>query len=511
MKKVHSLIDLFFENAEIIHIFENFKQFTITTQSVNIKAINQAKLNENIINFPARDSLLIELFLDDHYFCSFLNGDDINIFLSDIQRSIDLREDDSIFKIKITINKNIDINHQLSIYSSETIFDYLSSLRLNGLLYTFKEIINYNNFVIFRLQDLSDYFYTSAFYFCNEEINLDNINIDRAKLINKRNEICSFNNASDYDFLPDDFDLIKKSVKDKINLLMSKITFILSLVFISNTTRIEDDKFYYRICGYKNLDSHMDFNCIRPNYIFFKIYKWIYNQGNISDKVALARNIITLHAKNDLLHVDSGTYDSIKSNFEIYLKENVRNYLEIKNKISQLLFDMSSKTSAIIESFTKTFKNNLLALITFYITIVIRALITGDVNNIFSKEIIYIAYGLSGISFIVLLAMIWEVNMDINRFKEIYYRLKSRYNDILDENDINNIFNNDIDHEKDISFITHKVKVYSIMWVAILLINLIVLFTIANQEAGSSSFQPQAVTSDSQSTTIDSQINITNH
>ena len=50
----------------------------------------------------------------------------------------------------------------------------------------------------------------------------------------------------------------------------------------------------WRVRG-KNIEifsSVFDFNKIEE---YFEIYKWVYNGGNLNDKIGLARNIISLH------------------------------------------------------------------------------------------------------------------------------------------------------------------------------------------------------------------------
>jgi hypothetical protein len=97
----------------------------------------------------------------------------------------------------------------------------------------------------------------------------------------------------------------------------------------------------------------------------------------------------------------------------------------------------------------------------------------GKLKDIFTKDITYISYGLLSISFLYLIATTIQTNIEANRFKQQYNRLKKMYDDILNEQDINNIFK-DKDHQEDIKFIVQKSSVYSFVW----FIEIVILYTV---------------------------------
>ncbi len=205
---------------------------------------------------------------------------------------------------------------------------------------------------------------------------------------------------------------------------------------------------------------------------YYDIYKWVFNGGNLSDKIGLARNIICIHLKNkNLLELGENTLDSIKSSHEIYLKQNIQQYIDVKNKMTEILFDMSQKSSEMVEKFTRSFKNNLFAFITFFSTVLVMNIISsGKLTNIFTRDITVISYVLILGSFVFLIHSILEKRTELKRFTETYDRLKKSYYDILEPNDINKIFNNDKYHYKDKKYVKNKIVLYSIAWLFIIVI-----------------------------------------
>lgn len=56
--------------------------------------------------------------------------------------------------------------------------------------------------------------------------------------------------------------------------------------------------------------------------------------------------------------INHGTLKSIESGYDIYLKDNVKQYIEIKNKISEFLVGQSDKASDITKNMFSTFKTS---------------------------------------------------------------------------------------------------------------------------------------------------------
>jgi hypothetical protein len=215
---------------------------------------------------------------------------------------------------------------------------------------------------------------------------------------------------------------------------------------------------------------------------YFEIHKWLYNEGNLSDKAGLVRNIITIHLRNNsLLELEDNTLASIRSSHEIYLKQNVQQYIEVKNKIVDSLNDMAQKAGGMVDMFTGTLKNNFLGIITFFVSTVVLNAVSGEEDGvIFSTQIAMISYGLLLISGLFLIASIWEIIQDINRFKNNYKRIRSYYGDILNDGDIEKIFCNDRYHKEDISYVWSKTKFYSVIWVITLVAFYLIIYKSSN-------------------------------
>jgi len=198
-------------------------------------------------------------------------------------------------------------------------------------------------------------------------------------------------------------------------------------------------------------------------------YSSCYSSGEIADKLGIVRNLLPINVKKSILNVGPDFNTSVDSNYKIYLKENVIRYIEIKQGIAQNLTDAIQKSNSISGELYDDLKKNIFAFLTFFVTILIfNTTNTGKLQNIFTKDISTIAYGLLGISFIYLLLSLVGTHRKKQRFDDNYHALKGRFRDLLDAQDIENIFQNNVEHSKNKKHINNSIWGAGIAWILIL-------------------------------------------
>ena len=207
---------------------------------------------------------------------------------------------------------------------------------------------------------------------------------------------------------------------------------------------------------------------------WYKIYDWCYTGGYTSDRLSIARNIISLNCQDiDKLKLNVSTLDSIKSNFKIFEKDNVRQYIKVRNDVSKTLLDMQEKVNTIVEGFTGDFHKSVISLGTFFLTvIVVRVIAKGDIPEAFTGGV-----ALLSLAFIVLSA----VNLVYSRktldrkerlFTKHYEQLKERYSQLLSEEEKQKMFE-DSDPRKDgthANYILWQKNRYTWIWAIALVV-----------------------------------------
>ena len=150
----------------------------------------------------------------------------------------------------------------------------------------------------------------------------------------------------------------------------------------------------------------------------------------LSDKVNIARNILSLYLKDDnKLDIDTSVLSAIQSNNSLYLKSNVENYFEIKTKVIDNIINTNNQISDMINDLASNFMKNLSAIGTFIITIII----VNSIND-------------------------------------------GKFKDILTETEVNELLKNNEYYNTDMNNANTKRKFYCILWCIFLLVFLILLF-----------------------------------
>lgn len=415
----------------------------------------------------------------------------IDIFLEDLRSLKDLVFDtangDSIsFTLSVIIYKRIDDENRMSFYSFSRTIEFLENTNLSGLMFVFRRFLTGKDFLHFVLPDQPEFdsFFTSTFLFSPrgmDEVFKDIDKNKRKELCKKRNEVAHFLNAADYTFIPEDFYLLKRSNEDSINSIFDKLAIIFLLISLVNVSHLEgDNRLQCQLVGYRRVNQVLDFGDFQPDAKVIKeyleIYKWVYSGDNINDKIGIARNVITLKIKNDnLLDIEPGAINTIQSNHLIYLKENVQQYIEVKNKISEFIFDMFQKASETVDSFVGTFKNNVTATVSFFISVlIINSVQDVELTKIFTPEISVLSIVFLFLSALFLVFSRKDIRVKCERLESSYAKLKERYKDVLNANDIDAIFKA-VKHEEDIDYIRKQAAKYSYLWLLTIIVLLVIV------------------------------------
>lgn len=190
------------------------------------------------------------------------------------------------------------------------------------------------------------------------------------------------------ELLPSDFYLTTRSEVPEINEFMDTACAALCAVFLSNSSQLlPQSRLSYKLLGYKTLEGEVTLTNLKAALAaLYKIYEWAYSVGGSSDRIGLARNVISLHVDGlEEISDHPGLWNAIHSNYQIYLKANVHAYLEVKGKIAEFLVESTAKTQALVEDLISSLKNSLFAVMTFLLTVVIvNGLKDSGSNVIFS-------------------------------------------------------------------------------------------------------------------------------
>ena len=460
-------------------ITEEYSEVKISVSCVDGKCPKIDDFNNILKELNCRDSLHLSILQDEEIVKNFdtTSNNNFNDFLKDCSDCFASGN----FQLIATITKNIS-KQNLSVYYPCRFFYYLSERTVNHFLEIIEKVLNGNDRIVFEVQDENFVeFSTQTIKFIPKGSQNQNVGIRNTNSLVKIKNLCHCNITDKYSFVPNDFYPITKN-NSALDDIFSRMSLLYSAIFLFDIFSIDGKKIEYRLNGYRTINQKIDDfkNIDITSYeTYYQIYDWVYEGGNIVDKIGLARNILSLNFNKENLKLSETTFEAIKSGYKIYQKENIKQYIEIRNKISDQLIELQNKADKIVDSFVSDYKKIFLAIVSFFISvIVIKVVSSGDFIGGFTKEVTLLSIGFLLVSLIVMFVARWEINKQLIRYSEFYKNLKERYRDLLDESDIKRILNDDKDFNYNKQFIEKRKKAYTMLWITSLILLFIIVIVL---------------------------------
>ncbi|EIS3744187.1 hypothetical protein LO909_001930 [Aeromonas hydrophila] len=388
------------------------------------------------------------------------------------------------FEIELTVRKKVS-DSTLSIYFLDSFFNGLIDEPLNNVLISLSKKIN--TCIMFEVFSTIHAFNSSGMIFFPSGTPPVNHNVTPLKKRQSQIEMFRDNCGAfiqDLNLLPSDFYLEVESENDSINGFFTKISSVLSLSYISSTLYfIADDVIGYKLNGYKTVvckEIHIS-KIVDYSHQLYKIYAWAYEGGNGVDKLGLVRNILSIHLDGKgFIRFDTEAWEAIQSNYQVYLKDNIQSYLEIKNKIGEFIIDATTKTYIMADELLESLKNNFLVLLTFILTVVlVNGLKDNGPATVFSNSYLLVVIILSLVSaFWLVMSRIETMNRFESTTETIKEILRLNYDKVIMEEEIKNIVDPVI--ERNNNYLKKKLSRYTYWWVSMLVL-FVLIFGIANR------------------------------
>lgn len=473
--KIKQIYELISDMQTSFSIEENFRYLTIKFSVSTIKAIKLNTIKTLFNSIALNDGVSLLYILGNEVECS-CNLKDENSIVNFNKELLDIENDADLeppHEFQFIIRKSVK-DGSINIYNLNAFAEYLSKLTISELL---SELFSYKgnrNGIIFHLLQDTENLRTQTFVFSNLNFD-DEFDFDfyRDSIVEKGKYNINRNGGNLHDFLPDDFYLVKRSQSELLNKIFDKLCMVLCLTYLSNYSEIFSRTANYKIVGYKTINIEIELDTISDistNTLksFYQMYTWVYESEtpNTSDKCGICRNILSLYLNSEnVCTIDDDLYSYALSCNEIYLKENVDKYIEVKGNVINLLNDLNVKLLDTSKTFSNKLRNNLMALITFYFsTLLMNTISTGAINNIFTKDIATISYAFILCSLVYYFISLTDYRHELERYKKFYMKQKKFYGDVLIEKEIQDIFMNDQPYNDDLKEIKWAGIKYSALW-----------------------------------------------
>lgn len=381
--------------------------------SVDAQAHADAILDA-LAQLPARDrfALTVEISGDERMIGELGKRNEVSEHIANFH------EDGSTIEFRIEILKEV-VEHRLSVYAPTALGAYLESSPLSDTLSALSK--RFQNWLVFECYSESPGkgSATLSFVKAGEAIPDTPAPLtwrQRALALLQDN---AFHTGNIGTFVPQDFAVSEPTGVAALDAFMARASAIVSAIFLSNFSELHGNQLTYRISGYKLLADTVDnpSDLVDDTAMLQRIADWAYGAEGNSDKVGLARNVISLCVQRlEEVPAHPEIWGAIQSNYQIYLKENIATYLEVRNKLADLLAESMNKTQSLVEGLLDSIRNGVLVILTFLLTVVvINGLKDTGLQVIFAMEYLAVAGALLVLSSVA----IWASCRDaLSRFEQ---------------------------------------------------------------------------------------------
>lgn len=257
--------------------------------------------------------------------------------------------------------------------------------------------------------------------------------------------VSSLNKFNQIDDKPNFYSLMASKATSL--LLKNELKIISSFCFLKNVCSAYDfetsESFEFE--GFRNfIIPSVDIPDLLSTYdIFTCIFEWLTVDKHTSSKLGILRNLVSLSKSTNIAECfDLELLRALESNFKIYLKDNINQYFEVKNKVSEFIYDLSNKSFDLLDKYTSNANHILLAVLSYFFTVVLFT--TIDKNNNVSSMLTYELGTLSSLFILVGIYLLYQSKEELNEKSiDIVSRMteiKARYNLILAEAELNEMF-----------------------------------------------------------------------
>lgn len=344
-------------------------------------------------------------------------------------------------KILVSIDKKISEN-TCTIYSYKNFIDDILKSPIIQSIVTFNHVLCERDFLIFEVFDDGIYWQTSTMTF--KSLNNDFTSTEQSRLIllQQCKENSRFYNIDNYALLPFDFHIIIDYASNPLADTFKKLETLFSIIYIATSSSINCNKCCFNITSLRNIYDSIEIENIKYNKELYNIYEWSYSSGNISDKLGLARNILSLNCRYiNILDIESSVLAAIKSNFQIYLKTNISQYFEAKNKVGDYIRSILINIADHANKLTINFAHNIVVILAFMLSTVMPKFVQNNTaSEIFTTNTAYIAFLVLFCSIIYVIICTMNFNTQIENIKCTYYYLKENYEPLFSIDELEEIF-----------------------------------------------------------------------
>lgn len=424
----------------------------------------------------------------------------INDFLSE-KEEFELSGDE-VFECILEINvykKSIKKDRILisNVYSVDKFSAYISSIGIYALNEEFFKSYYSGDVlrVVFR-GNFSTTYSTSFFVFSPRDFDCENLDckerdFERSELVKIRNRSGHFSNASNWPFLPDDFNFSGEFFEADffdIYQAFEKLKTVYLICFLANIASVSLGFLEYFVNGFVDLNKKHYFSEISnfKSTMLWDLYKWAYD-GRTNEKLGLIRDIVSKYS-DGFFDVNEATIISVNASFNLLQRDNVKDYIDVTNKLSEKILSISDKADDVVDKVASSMKSGFWGVTSFTVSVILFRLFSkgselksfNELLEFISSPICIFVFSISLLIFSVMFLVAYSDSFsEHQRFKDMYASYRKIYENVLTKSDMDKILSNDSWFKSSNKFINKKRHKYFLIWFFSFLFSSVSLFLLS--------------------------------
>lgn len=471
---IRELITKFSTEAPVVNQFTETLRMLTCDCTIGEIAVSAEIEAEPDLGLNARDHISINLSGDEGVLASYMseNGNNWHAFIQAV------KDNESEENINLTVNVGKDVvDGRVSLYDTEAYTSHLEGRNFEAVLHEYdREIGGAGTICVEMQQGNLATWQTRQIAFVNRGDEMPVLEIEGlADVASRQPKVCStsfhLNSVTPNTFLVTE----GKQENNGIQTSFLKCAQVLCYYYLFDQTYISRQEITYKMVGLKTLNGSVTAPSIERSGVntqtvelYTGVFNWLYEGGNIYDKTSIARNVLSLNIEDNTLLLGKHTLDAIIGNFNIYEKENAKQYIEVKNKVTETVSKMQKEIIGVIDDYTGGFLKIMTANLTFFLTTIIIRVLAKNIkeNVLLPNEILYLSYAL----LVVSLCYLFYSRSDAMKRKQLkeshFAQLKERYEKILGDLELTNL-SFDFDETKEgttANYIKDRISCVTWLW-----------------------------------------------
>lgn len=238
--------------------------------------------------------------------------------------------------------------------------------------------------------------------------------------------------------IPQDFLVLENSTgTERLANRLNKIGTVMSYIYLADVSYIIDDRLILQFDSGRKYEKILDE--LNYNTHICDLFLWATANDNVIERTGIIRNTIAKECQdaNKLWGMTEAIVVAVRSSYKIYQRQATEEYINTKHKIGEFIVEVQKQMREMIVEMVASLRNNLLAVITFVISVILSNSIDWEIlmASGLPSNLQFVSWVFIGASFGYFIISFVSIQTKKRMLLDDFELLKLNYSEILDDSD----------------------------------------------------------------------------